>query len=196
MLSKSLIQLSVDGRGYVPSIMFDLGPNYGGGNEDYGDLPQKAPCMRSQEYRATLSAPDPVAGYHQPTSPPETPGHHRQVWVSLWWRHCSFLLGSGAHKVFFVPSKSLFPQSFIKFCNQTPLLHSICQQIWKNQQESRDWKRSVFIPIPKKGNAKECSNYCTIALMSQPSKVILKILQARLQQFVNCELPDRCSSWF
>ena len=61
------------------------------------------------------------------------------------------------------------------------VLHSICQQIWKTQQWPRDWKRSVFIPIPKKGNAKECSNYCTIALISHVSKVMLKILQARLQ---------------
>ena len=68
--------------------------------------------------------------------------------------------------------------------------HSICQQIWKTQQWPRDWKRSVFIPIPKKGNAKECSNYHTIALISQASKVMLKILQARLQQYVNRELPD------
>ena len=69
-------------------------------------------------------------------------------------------------------------------------LHSICQQIWKTQQWPQDWKRSVFLPIPKKGNAKECSNYCTIALISHVSKVMLKILQARLQQYVNCELPD------
>ena len=70
------------------------------------------------------------------------------------------------------------------------VLHSICQQIWKIQQWPQDWKRSVFIPIPKKGNAKECSNYHTIALISHASKVMLKILQARLQQYVNCELPD------
>ena len=69
-------------------------------------------------------------------------------------------------------------------------LHSIRQQIWKTQQWPQDWKRSVFIPIPKKGNAKECSNYCTIALISHTSKVILKILQAWLQQYVNLELPD------
>ena len=69
------------------------------------------------------------------------------------------------------------------------VLHSICQQIWKTQQWPQDWKRSVFIPIPKKGNAKECSNYRTIALISHASKVMLKILQARLQQYVNCELP-------
>ena len=67
------------------------------------------------------------------------------------------------------------------------VLHSICQQIWKTQPWSQDWKRSVFIPTPKKGNAKECSNYPTIALAS---KVMLKILQARLQQYVNRELPD------
>ena len=70
------------------------------------------------------------------------------------------------------------------------VLHSICQHIWKTQQWPRDWKRSVFIPIPKKGNAKECSNYCTIALFSHAIKVILKMLQARLQQYVNRELPD------
>ena len=70
------------------------------------------------------------------------------------------------------------------------VLHSICQQMWKTQQWPQDWKRSVFIPIPKKGNAKECSKYHTIALISHASKVMLKILQARLQQYVNCELPD------
>ena len=70
------------------------------------------------------------------------------------------------------------------------VLHSICQQIWKTHQWPQDWKRSVSIPIPKKGNAKECSNYRTIALISHTSKVMLKILQVRLQQYVNCELPD------
>ena len=65
------------------------------------------------------------------------------------------------------------------------ILHSIYQQIWKTQQWSQDWKRSLFIPIPKKGNAKECSNYCTTALISHASKVMLKILEARLQQCVN-----------
>ena len=70
------------------------------------------------------------------------------------------------------------------------VLHSICQQIWKTQQAPQDWKRSVFIPIPKKGNAKECSNYHTIALISHTSKVMLKILQASLQQYVKHELPD------
>ena len=70
------------------------------------------------------------------------------------------------------------------------VLHSICQKIWKTQQWAQDWKRSVFIPIPKKCKAKECSNYHTIALISHASKVMLKILQARLQQHVNRELPD------
>ena len=70
------------------------------------------------------------------------------------------------------------------------VLHSICQQIWKAQQWPQDWKKSVFIPIPKKGNAKECSNYCRITLISHASKAMLKILQAMLQQYVNCELPD------
>ena len=70
------------------------------------------------------------------------------------------------------------------------VLHSICQQVWKTQQWPQDWKRSIFIPIPKKGNAKECSNYRTIALISHASKGMLKSLQARLQRYVNHELPD------
>ena len=70
------------------------------------------------------------------------------------------------------------------------VLHSICQQIWKTQQWLQDWKRSVFVPTPKKGNAKECSNYHTIALISHVNEVMLKILQARLQLYVNHELPD------
>ena len=70
------------------------------------------------------------------------------------------------------------------------VVHSICQQVWKTQQWPQAWKRSVFFPVPKKGNAKECSNYRTIALISQASKVMLKILQARLQQYVNHELPS------
>ena len=70
------------------------------------------------------------------------------------------------------------------------VLHSICQHIWKTQQWPQDWKWSVFIPIPEKGNAKECSNYCSVALISHASKVMLKILQARLQQYMIHELPD------
>ena len=70
------------------------------------------------------------------------------------------------------------------------VFHSICQQIWKTQQWLQDCKRAAFIPIPKKGNAKECSNYHTTALVSHASKVMFKILQARFQQYVNCELPD------
>ena len=70
------------------------------------------------------------------------------------------------------------------------VLHSICQKIWKTQQSPQDWKRSIFMPLPKKGNDKECSDYCTIALISYASKVMLKILQARLQQYMNRELPD------
>ena len=70
------------------------------------------------------------------------------------------------------------------------VLHSICQKIWKAKHWPQDWKRSVFIPVPKKDNAKECSNYCTVPLISHARKVMLKILQARLQQYVNCELPD------
>ena len=70
------------------------------------------------------------------------------------------------------------------------VLHSICQQVWKTQQWPQDWKRSVFFPFSKKGNAEECSNYHTVALISCASKVMLKILQARLQQYMNCELPN------
>ena len=70
------------------------------------------------------------------------------------------------------------------------VLHSLCQHIWKTQQWSQNWKRSVFIPIPRKDNAKECSNYHTITLISHDSKVMVKFLQARLQQYVNHELPD------
>ena len=70
------------------------------------------------------------------------------------------------------------------------MLHSICQQIWKTQQWLPCWKKSVFIPVPKKDNAKECSNYCTTVLISHTSKVMLKILQVRLQQYVNWEIPD------
>ena len=73
------------------------------------------------------------------------------------------------------------------------VLHSVCQLIWKTQQWPQDWKRSVFFPIPKKDNAKECSNYCTIPLILHANKIMLKILQARLQQYVNHE--PRCSSW-
>ena len=74
--------------------------------------------------------------------------------------------------------------------NILKVLHSICQQMWKTQQWPQEWKRSAFIPIPKKGNTKECSNYHKIALISHASKVMLKILQARLQQYMNWELPD------
>ena len=84
------------------------------------------------------------------------------------------------------------PTELIQILKDNPVKvrHSICQQIWKIQQWPQDWKRSVFIPIPKKGNAKECSDYHTVALISYVSKVMLKILQARLQQYINCELPD------
>ena len=84
-----------------------------------------------------------------------------------------------------------FQLSYSKSWNDAvKVLHSICQQIWKTQQWPQDWKRSVFNTIQKKGNAKECSNYCTITLTSHASKVMLKSLQARLQQYVICELPD------
>ena len=79
---------------------------------------------------------------------------------------------------------------YIYICMHIYMLHSICQQIYKTQQVPQDWKRLIFILIPKKGNAKECSNYCTTALVSHAGKIMLKILRARLQQYVNRELPD------
>ena len=88
-----------------------------------------------------------------------------------------------------IPSFFLELFQILKY-DAVKVLHSICQQIWKTQQWPQDWKRSVFIPIPKKGNAKDCSNYHIIALISHASKVMLKILQARLQQYMNRELPD------
>ena len=91
-----------------------------------------------------------------------------------------------------------FPVELFQILNDdaVKVLHSICQHIWKTQQWPQDWKRSVFISIPKKGNAKECSKYHTNALISHASKVMFKILQARLLQYVNRVLGDRCLSWF
>ena len=85
-----------------------------------------------------------------------------------------------------------FPAELFKILKDdaVEVLYSICQQIWKTQQWPQDWKRSIFISVPKKSNAKECSNYHTIAFTSHASKVMLKILQARLEQYVNQELPD------
>ena len=104
MVSKSLIQFSAEGQGCVPSLLFDLKPNYGGGSEDNGDLLQKVPCLYCYtQCPQPCSRPPPT---HASTRLLDTP---RQVWVSLLWGHCSFLLGPGAHKVLFVPSKSLFP---------------------------------------------------------------------------------------
>ena len=104
MLCKSLIQFSVDGQGCVPFLLFDPRPTYGGGNEDNGDLLQKVLCMH-----CALSAPSPAASHHEPTLHRKLLDTHWQVWVSLLWDHCSFLLGPGVHKVLFVPSKSLLP---------------------------------------------------------------------------------------
>ena len=85
-----------------------------------------------------------------------------------------------------IPAK---PFQVLKY-DAIKVLYSVWQQIWKTQQWPQDWERSIFIPIPKKGNVKECSNYCTTALISHANKVMLKILQARLQQYMNQELPD------
>ena len=108
-LSKSLIQFSIDGQGCVPSLLFDLRPNYGGGNEDNGDLHQKVPCRQAlpQSVPLTLQQATADPGLHR-----RLLDTHRQVWVSLLWGHCSFLLGPGVHKVLFVPSKGLF----LQFC--------------------------------------------------------------------------------
>ena len=104
MFSQSLIQFSIDGEGRVPSLLFDLRPNFGGSNEDNGDLLQKVPSCT-----AALGAPNPAAGHCIPIPLLRLLDSHGRVWVSLLWGHCSFLLGPGAHKVLFVPSKSLFP---------------------------------------------------------------------------------------
>ena len=105
LLSNSLIQFSIDGQGCVPSLLFDLRPNYDGGNEDNGNLLQKVPCMHCCTQFPRPCSRLPLT--HTSTRDPWTLG---QVWVSLLWGHCSFLLGPGAHKVLFVSSKSLFPQ--------------------------------------------------------------------------------------
>ena len=115
MLSKSLIQFSVDGWGCVPSLLFDMRPNYGGGNEDNGDLLQKIPRMHCH-----TQCPQPAADVN-PCLCQRLLDTHGQVCVSLLWDHCSFLSGPGVHKVLFMPSKSLFPQSCVKFCNQITL---------------------------------------------------------------------------
>ena len=113
----------------------------------------------------------------RPPSPSPTPGVHSDTWAfgSVIMNKASG--GDGIPVELFQILKD----------DAVKVLHSICQQFWKTQQWPQDWKRSVFIRIPKKGNAKECSNYRTVALISHASKVMLKILQARLQQYMNCE---------
>ena len=196
MLSKSPIQFSVDGQGWVPSLLFDLRPNYGGGNEDNGDLLQNVLCMHCH-----TQCPSPAAGHCQPMPQPETPGHsqtpqpltvgspfpspclHASATAPCWIMSLDGAAWSGN------PARQVELFQILKD-DTIKVLHSICYQIWKAQQWPQDWKRSVFIPIPKKANAKECSNDHTIALISHTSKGMLKILQARLQQYVNRELPD------
>ena len=118
MLTKSLIQFSAGGWGCVPSLLFDPRPNCGGGNEDSGDLLQKVPCT------AALSAPSPAAGHRRPTPLRETPGHSQASLAQSRGGHCSFLLGPGVHKVLFVPSKGLFPQSCVSW-PQIPLASKV-----------------------------------------------------------------------
>ena len=112
MLSKSLIQFFVDGQGCVPSLLFDLRPNYGGGNEENGDILQKVPCTHCCSVPVTLQQATADPRLHQ-----RLLNTHRQVWVRLLWGHCSFNLGPGAHKVLFVPAKSLFFQSCVNSGN-------------------------------------------------------------------------------
>ena len=107
MLSKSLIQFSLDGQGCIPSLLFDLSPNYDGGNEDNANS-----FKRPQACTSGLSAPDPEAGHHQPTLPHTILDTHEQVWVSLMFGHCFFLLCPGVHKVL-LPPKSPSPQSCV-----------------------------------------------------------------------------------
>ena len=114
-------------------------------------------------------------------------------WCPFFYIAGIFTVRAWMHAVFLVMSSSCEPMNcspLILKDDAVTVLHSICQQIGKTQQWPQHWKRSVFIPIPKKGNAKECSNYCTIVLISLTSKVMLKIPQARLQQYVNNELLD------
>jgi len=119
LLSKSLIQFSVDGRGCVPSFLSDVRPNYGAGNEDSGDLLQKILCMHALPH----SVPQPCSN-----TPPTHASNrrlldtHRQVWVSLFSGPCSFLPGPGVHRVLFVPSKSLFPQSCVSSVNKGTIM--------------------------------------------------------------------------
>ena len=108
MFSKSLIQFSVDGKVCVPSLLLDLRPNYGRGNEDNGDLLQKVPCVH-----CCTQCPDPVQATADLRLLQRLLDTHSQVWVSLLWGHCSFLLGPGVYKVLFVSSKSLFLQSCV-----------------------------------------------------------------------------------
>ena len=110
MLSKSLIQSSVDGQGCVPSLLFKLRPNYGGGDDDIGDLLQKVPCTH-----CCTQCPQPCSRSLLTHTSARLLDTHGQVWVSLLWGHTSFLLGPDAQKVLFVPSKSLFPQSYVSF---------------------------------------------------------------------------------
>ena len=110
MLSKSLIQFPVDGQGCVPSLLLDLRPNYGGGNEDNDNLLQKVLCTLLHSVSPTLQQ-----ATTDPCLCPRFLDTHGKVWVSLLWGYCSFLPGPGAHKVLFVPSKSLFPQFCVKF---------------------------------------------------------------------------------
>ena len=115
MFNKSLIQLSIEGWGCVPSLLFDLSPNYGGGDEDNGKLLQKVSCMPCCTQR-----PHPEACHRWPTPQPETPGHSQQVWVSLLWGHSSFLLSPGVHKFVWALWASLAGMWFDSKCHSAP----------------------------------------------------------------------------
>ena len=117
-------------------------------------------------------------------------------WKHLWFDVLTFYISASDHELLFDLTWGYggdgIPVELFQILeyDAVKVLHSICQHIWKTQQCPQDWKRTVFISIPKKGNAKDCSNYHIIALISHTSKAMLKILQARLQQYVNRELPD------
>ena len=126
ILKKFLIQFSVEGQGCIPSLLFDLRPNYGGGNEESGDLLQKVPCML-----CLTQCPQTCCRHCQrlATADPRLCQRllntHPQVWVTLLWGHCSFLLGPGVYKVLFMLSKCVFPHTLCNFCNQIPLTSKV-----------------------------------------------------------------------
>ena len=173
MLSKSLTQFSVDGRGCVSSLLFDLRPNYGGGGED------NAASFRRSHDALLHSVPLPCSPPPPPTPPQRPLGTPGQVWVSLLWGHCSFLLGPGAHKILFVPSQSLFPQSCVSSVIKSyqPQSHIL----WEFSVPLPDpqVRKSVMAPggglVAKSCDPRDCS---------PPGSSVCGILQARILEWV------------